>query len=164
MQVFAGELTVKLYSRCHSVTSIMITDSEFQGRPSPNGKSGFSSPDWPDSDGDHHRYGVCFAHIDQNGALPQMWRGPTVRVLCLGRGSPAEFTCTYYIYFLCAALVKSTMESLQHIDHFGVHLKVCSRNHAAAQELIQFSFYYLPVYSIYMMNKTESFLSISVRC
>ena len=25
---------------------------------------------------------------------------------------------------LCAALVRGTMESLQHIDHLGVHLKV----------------------------------------
>lgn len=41
------------------------------------------------------------------------------------------------------------MESLQHIDHFGVHLKVRSINPAVAQELIQFSFYYLPVYAIY---------------
>lgn len=37
MQAFAGELTVKLYSQCHSVTSVVMTDSDFQGCPSPNG-------------------------------------------------------------------------------------------------------------------------------
>lgn len=152
MHAFAGELTLK-----QSVTPIMITDGELQGRPSPNGGP---NQDSQDGDADDHRDDVCLAHIVQNGAPPQMLRGPTVRVLCLGRGGPAEFTCTYYIYFWCAALVKSTMESLQHIDHFGVHLKVRSIDAALAQELIQFSFY---LYVLFMVNKTESFLSISVR-
>uniref|UniRef100_A0A3Q2VPN0 Polymerase (DNA directed) nu n=1 Tax=Haplochromis burtoni TaxID=8153 RepID=A0A3Q2VPN0_HAPBU len=33
-----------------------------------------------------------------------------------------------FVYFVCAALVRSSMESLQHIDHLGVHLKVSKRS------------------------------------
>lgn len=32
---------------------------------------------------------------------------------------------SFLVLSVCAALVRSTMESLQHIEHLGVHLKVC---------------------------------------